>query len=164
MVGKIATKSYCNTLSAGAFSPSERPFNECPTYNEIISKGVFEVSGSHSGNQLVLESEISASAKIKFGFYTTNPSNPCTIVTSGFRVTSDVEEKPVEDQDLSMTLAAWQMDPKMGDYGYYPLGEISGTEIVSSSGTLKVNGVNMRDHYWDFIGSSVVDWALNIDR
>ena len=162
MAGRIATKAYCNSIAGTSVFTSN--LNECPTYSEIIGTKKLTVSGSHDNNQLVLQSEISLGAKVKFGLYTTNPSNPCTIVISNFRVTSDVASMSVNNMNLSMTSHAWMVDPMgMNDYGYYPLGEISGTKIVSSSGTLKVNGVS-RSQDWEFIEAFVIDWAIRVDR
>ena len=163
MAGRIATKAYCNSIAGTSVFTSN--LNECPTYSEIIGTKKLTVSGLHDNNQLVLQSEISLGAKVKFGLYTTNRNIPCTIVISNFRVTSDVASMSVKNLNLSMTSYAWMVDPMggMDNYGYYPLGEISGTKIVSSSGTLKFNGV-IRSQDWEFIEGFVIDWAIRVDR
>ena len=163
MAGRIATKEYCNSIAGTSVFTGD--LKECPTYSEIIGTGVLTVSGSHDNNQLVLQSEISLGAKVKFGLYTTNRNARCTIVISNFRVTSDVASMSVKNLNLSMTSYAWMEDPMgvMVNYGYYPLGEISGTKIVSSSGTLKVNGVSISQN-WEFIEAFVMDWAIRVDR
>ena len=51
MADKIATREFCNTLKAGAFSSD---LKKCPMKSEIAKVGL-QVSGSYKDNQLVLE-------------------------------------------------------------------------------------------------------------
>lgn len=55
-MGKIATKTFCNSLKSGAFSGTN--LNQCPTKAQIVAAG-FEVSGDYKDNQLVQEADIS---------------------------------------------------------------------------------------------------------
>lgn len=53
-MGKIATRAFCNTLKAGAFSSE---LTRCPTRSEIETAGL-AVTGTYATNQLVMEEEI----------------------------------------------------------------------------------------------------------
>lgn len=53
-MGKIATRAFCNTLKAGAFSSE---LTRCPTRSEIEAKGLKIVS-TYATNQLVMEEDI----------------------------------------------------------------------------------------------------------
>lgn len=53
-MGKIATRAYCNTLKAGAFSSE---LTKCPIKNEIEAIGL-TVIGTYTTNQLVMEEDI----------------------------------------------------------------------------------------------------------
>lgn len=53
-MGKIATRAFCNTLKAGAFSSE---LTRCPTKSEIIAAG-FQINGIYIDNQLVIEEDI----------------------------------------------------------------------------------------------------------
>jgi hypothetical protein len=55
-MGKIATKTFCNSLKSGAFSGTN--LNQCPTKAQIVAAG-FEISGNYKDNQLVQEADIS---------------------------------------------------------------------------------------------------------
>lgn len=55
-MGKIATKTFCNSLKSGAFSGTN--LNQCPTKAQIVAAG-FEVLGNYKDNQLVQEADIS---------------------------------------------------------------------------------------------------------
>lgn len=53
-MGKIATRAFCNTLKAGAFSSE---LTRCPTRGEIETAGLI-VTGAYATNQLVMEDDI----------------------------------------------------------------------------------------------------------
>lgn len=54
-MGKIATRAYCNTLKAGAFSSE---LTKCPIRSEIEALSGFLVKGNYNANQLVMEEDI----------------------------------------------------------------------------------------------------------
>ena len=54
-MGKIATRAFCNTLKAGAFSSE---LTRCPTKSEIEEISGFFVNGSYASNQLVMEEDV----------------------------------------------------------------------------------------------------------
>ena len=54
MADKIATREFCNTLKAGAFSSD---LKKCPMKSEIAQAGL-TVNGEYEGNQLVKEKDI----------------------------------------------------------------------------------------------------------
>lgn len=54
-MGKIATRAFCNTLKAGAFSSE---LTRCPTRSEIEEISGFFVNGSYASNQLVMEEDV----------------------------------------------------------------------------------------------------------
>lgn len=54
-MGKIATRAFCNTLKAGAFSSD---LTKCPMRNEIEAISGFFVKGTYTNNQLVMEEDI----------------------------------------------------------------------------------------------------------
>lgn len=53
-MGKIATRAFCNTLKAGAFSSE---LTRCPTKSEIEAIGL-KVTGTYATNQMVMEENI----------------------------------------------------------------------------------------------------------
>ena len=53
-MGKIATRAFCNTLKAGAFSSE---LTRCPTRSEIETAGL-TITGTYATNQLVMENDI----------------------------------------------------------------------------------------------------------
>jgi hypothetical protein len=53
-MGKIATRAFCNTLKAGAFSSE---LAKCPTKGEIENAGL-KVVGTYATNQIVMEESI----------------------------------------------------------------------------------------------------------
>lgn len=53
-MGKIATRAFCNTLKAGAFSSE---LTRCPTKSEIQSVGL-KANGGYADNQLVMEEDV----------------------------------------------------------------------------------------------------------
>lgn len=53
-MGRIATRAFCNTLMAGAFSSE---LTRCPTRNEIEAIGL-TVTRTYAANQLVMEEDI----------------------------------------------------------------------------------------------------------
>lgn len=53
-MGQIATRAFCNTLKAGAFSSE---LTRCPTRSEIETAGL-TVTGAYATNQLVMEDDI----------------------------------------------------------------------------------------------------------
>lgn len=53
-MGKIATRAFCNTLKAGAFSSE---LTRCPTRSEIETAGL-TITGTYTTNQLVMEGDI----------------------------------------------------------------------------------------------------------
>lgn len=53
-MGKIATRAFCNTLKAGAFSSE---LTRCPTRSEIEAVGL-TITGTYATNQLVMEDDI----------------------------------------------------------------------------------------------------------
>lgn len=53
-MGKIATRAYCNTLKAGAFSSE---LTKCPMRNEIEATGL-TVTSTYASSQLVMEEDI----------------------------------------------------------------------------------------------------------
>lgn len=53
-MGKIATRTFCNTLKAGAFSSE---LTRCPTRSEIETAGL-TITGTYATNQLVMENDI----------------------------------------------------------------------------------------------------------
>lgn len=53
-MGKIATRAFCNTLKAGAFSSE---LTRCPTRSEIEAVGL-KVTGTYTTNQMVMEESI----------------------------------------------------------------------------------------------------------
>lgn len=55
-MGKIATKTFCNSLKSGAFSGTN--LNQCPTKAQIVAAGL-KVAGIYEDNQLVQETDIS---------------------------------------------------------------------------------------------------------
>lgn len=54
-MGRIATRAFCNTLKAGAFSSE---LTRSPTRSEIEAISGFFVNGSYASNQLVMEDDI----------------------------------------------------------------------------------------------------------
>lgn len=56
MADKIATREFCNTLKAGAFSSD---LKKCPMKSEIIQAGL-TVNSEYGENQLVMEKDIKA--------------------------------------------------------------------------------------------------------
>lgn len=66
-MGKIATKTFCNSLKSGAFSGTN--LNQCPTKAQIVAAG-FEISGNYKDNQLVQEADISYVTR-EYSFATT---------------------------------------------------------------------------------------------
>ena len=60
-MGKIATRAFCNTLKAGAFSSE---LTRCPTRSEIEEISGFFVNGSYASNQLVMEEDVIGSVAI----------------------------------------------------------------------------------------------------
>lgn len=54
-MGRIATRAFCNTLKAGAFSSE---LTRCPTRSEIEAISGFLVKGTYTDNQLVMEEDI----------------------------------------------------------------------------------------------------------
>ena len=54
-MGKIATRAFCNTLKASAFSSE---LTRCPTRSEIEAISGFLVKGSYASNQLVMEEDV----------------------------------------------------------------------------------------------------------
>ena len=54
-MGRIATRAFCNTLKAGAFSSE---LTRSPTKSEIEARSVFLVKGAYADNQLVMEEDI----------------------------------------------------------------------------------------------------------
>lgn len=54
-MGRIATRAFCNTLKAGAFSSE---LTRCPTRSEIEAISGFLVKGTYADNQLVMEEDI----------------------------------------------------------------------------------------------------------
>ncbi len=54
-MGKIATRAFCNTLKAGAFSSE---LTRCPIRSEIEAISGFFVKGTYANNQLVMEGDI----------------------------------------------------------------------------------------------------------
>ena len=54
-MGKIATRAFCNTLKAGAFSSE---LTRCPIRSEIEAISGFFVKGTYANNQLVMEWDI----------------------------------------------------------------------------------------------------------
>lgn len=54
-MGKIATRAFCNTLKAGAFSSE---LEQCPIKSEIEAIKGFFVKGTYTNNQLVMEEDI----------------------------------------------------------------------------------------------------------
>lgn len=53
-MGKIATRAFCNTLKAGAFSSD---LTKCPIRSEIETAGL-TITGTYATNQLVMEDDI----------------------------------------------------------------------------------------------------------
>lgn len=53
-MGKIATRAFCNTLKAGAFSSE---LTRCPTRSEIENVGLM-VTGTYVSNQMAMEKNI----------------------------------------------------------------------------------------------------------
>ena len=53
-MGKIATRAFCNTLKARAFSSE---LTRCPTRSEIETAGL-TITGTYATNQLVMENDI----------------------------------------------------------------------------------------------------------
>ena len=53
-MGKIATRAFCNTLKADAFSSE---LTRCPARSEIETAGL-TVTGAYATNQLVMEEDI----------------------------------------------------------------------------------------------------------
>lgn len=54
-MGKIATRAFCNTLKAGAFSSE---LTRSPTRSEIEAISGFFIKGTYAANQLVMEEDI----------------------------------------------------------------------------------------------------------
>ena len=54
-MGRIATRAFCNTLKAGAFSSE---LTRSPTKSEIEAISGFLVKGAYADNQLVMEEDI----------------------------------------------------------------------------------------------------------
>jgi len=54
-MGKIATRSFCNTLKPSAFSSE---LTRCPTRSEIEAISGFLVKDTYASNQLVMEEDI----------------------------------------------------------------------------------------------------------
>lgn len=54
-MGRIATRAFCNTLKAGAFSSE---LTRCPTRSEIEAISGFLVKGTYADNQLVMEDDV----------------------------------------------------------------------------------------------------------
>lgn len=160
MAGRIATKAYCNSIAGTSVFTSN--LNECPTYNEIIGTGVLTVSGSHSGNQLVLQSEISkiAIAKVKFGFVTNNPNPSYTVEMNAFKVISDTGDYITYDTVLHLNSNSWS-GPSGRLFKTYYLDELSGNS-VSSSGEILVNGFPVEQN-WTPVSDGVINMGLLID-
>lgn len=59
-MGKIATRAFCNTLKAGAFSSE---LTRCPIRSEIEAISGFFVKGTYANNQLVMEGDIMRALK-----------------------------------------------------------------------------------------------------
>lgn len=57
-MGKIATRAFCNTLKAGAFSSE---LTRCPTRSEIEAAGLTVIGiYAYANNQMVMEDDIIA--------------------------------------------------------------------------------------------------------
>lgn len=59
-MGRIATRAFCNTLKAGAFSSE---LTRCPTMNEIEAIGL-TLTRTYAANQLVMEEDIKISYRL----------------------------------------------------------------------------------------------------
>lgn len=59
-MGRIATRAFCNTLKAGAFSSE---LTRCPTRNEIEAIGL-TVTKTYAANQLVMDEDIKISYRL----------------------------------------------------------------------------------------------------
>lgn len=59
-MGRIATRAFCNTLKAGAFSSE---LTRCPTRSEIEAIGL-TVRGTYATNQLVMEEDVKISYRL----------------------------------------------------------------------------------------------------
>ena len=157
MAGRIATKAYCNTKAGSNVFTGD--LNECPTYSEIIGTKKLTVSGSHDNNQLVLQSEISLSAKVKFGFYTTSPNTSYTVEMNAFKVISDTGDYITYDTVLNLNSSSWS-GPSGRLFKTYYLDELSGNS-VSSSGELLVNGLPVEQN-WQPVADGVINMGLLI--
>ena len=160
MAGRIATKAYCNSIAGTSVFTSN--LNECPTYNEIIGTGVLAVSGSHSGKQLVLQSEISKKviAKVKFGLITTSPHISYTVEMNAFKVISDTGDYITYDTALHLNSNSWSGPSGILFKSYY-LDELSGNS-VSSSGEILVNGFPV-EQTWTPVSDGFINMGLLID-
>lgn len=159
MADRIATKAYCNTKAGSNVFTGD--LNECPTYSEIIGTKKLTVSGSHDNNQLVLRSEISLSAKVKFGFITNNPNASYTVEMNAFKVISDTGDYITYDTALHLNSNSWS-GPSGILFKTYYLDELSGNS-VSSSGEILVNGLPVEQN-WTHVSDGVINMGLLIDR
>ena len=159
MAGRIATKAYCNTKAGSNVFTGD--LNECPTYSEIIGTKKLAVSGSHDNNQLVLRSEISLSAKVKFGFITNNPNTSYTVEMNAFKVISDTKDYIIFDDYLHLDSNSWSGASGILFKSYY-LGELSGNS-VSSSGEILVNGLPVKQN-WQPVSDGVINMGLLVDE
>ena len=157
MADRIATKAYCNTKAGSNVFTGD--LNECPTYSEIIGTKKLTVSGSHANNQLVLRSEISLSAKVKFGLITTSPNTSYTVEMNAFKVISDTNDYMTIDNTLHLNSNSWSGAAGILFKSYY-LGELSGNS-VSSSGGILVNGSPV-EHTWQPVADGVINMGLLI--
>ena len=158
MAGRIATKAYCNSIAGTSVFTSN--LNECPTYSEIIGTKKLAVSGSHDNNQLVLRSEISLSAKVKFGFITNNPNPSYTVEMNAFKVISDTGDYITYDTALYLNSNSWS-GPSGRLFKTYYLDELSGNS-VSSSGEILVNGLPV-EQIWTPVSDGFINMGLLID-
>ena len=151
------------TFQVGPSSPtdsSSKILNECPTYSEIIGTKKLAVSGSHDNNQLVLRSEISLSAKVKFGFITNNPNPSYTVEMNAFKVISDTGDYITYDTALYLNSNSWS-GPSGRLFKTYYLDELSGNS-VSSSGEILVNGLPV-EQTWTPVSDGFINMGLLID-
>lgn len=84
-MGKIATKSYCNTIVSGTFS---NDLTKCPTKAEIIATGKLIVNGTYDNNQLVQYDDI--------GKYV-DPVKKCTLYLLGLNEMDDMQTVKFND-------------------------------------------------------------------
>ena len=158
MADRIATKAYCNSIAGTSVFTGD--LNECPTYSEIIGTKKLAVSGSHDNNQLVLRSEISLSAKVKFGFITNNPNPSYTVEMNAFKVISDTGDYITYDTALYLNSNSWS-GPSGRLFKTYYLDELSGNS-VSSSGEILVNGLPV-EQIWTPVSDGFINMGLLID-